>query len=221
MRQASRPWRRSSRNTPAGPMKNTHSSSTCLPRRNTTKPPRSSTGRTRGGTGGFRIRSSRNSSEACFLNRVKATYGLDCVIYYGNWSRKDQMKGCEPSPIVGLKKALRKRFSVIEVDEFRTSRTCNACMGELESYRKKDGKRSYSRLCCTNCRRPNDRSNRDLNAASNILLAGISSSRPEALRRKRKRSREEKDENRPTVDAVGISSDPAVSLAYDTAFNCT
>ena len=58
----------------------------------------------------FRICSSRNSSEACFLNRVKATYGPDCAIYYGNWSRKDQMNGCEPSPTVGLKKALRKRF---------------------------------------------------------------------------------------------------------------
>ncbi len=59
----------------------------------------------------------------------------------------------------------------------------NACSGELSSYRKKDGKLSYSRLCCTNCKgHPEDNSkrfvDRDLNAALNILLAGTSVERP-------------------------------------------
>ncbi len=50
------------------------------------------------------------------------------------------MKGCSPSPVIGMRKILAKRFRVKEVDEFKTSKICNACSGELSSYRKKDGK---------------------------------------------------------------------------------
>ncbi len=90
--------------------------------------------------------------------------------------------------MVKLSKMPRKRFSVTDVDEYRTSRTCNMCMGALSTYLKRDGRRSYSRLCCSNCGRPKDRSkrfvDRDSNAAVNILLCGTSCLRPEALRRR-------------------------------------
>lgn len=69
-------------------------------------------------------------------------YGPDCEIFYRDWSSKDQMPGCDPSPTVGLKKALRERFEVVEVDEHLTSKTCNWCSGRLESYKKKDGKKT-------------------------------------------------------------------------------
>lgn len=75
------------------------------------------------------------------INKVGSTYGPKCLIYYGNWSRQKQWKGDEPSPTsVGFRKEMSKRFNV---DEFRTSKTCNRCMGELKSYIKRDGKRSY------------------------------------------------------------------------------
>lgn len=136
------------------------------------------------------------SSKDKFLNKVASTYGKECHIFYGNWSRKDQMQGCEPSPTTGLKKAFKQRFAVTEVDEYLTSKTCNRCMARLSSYRKRDGKMSYTRLCCQNCGRQKGRSkqfvDRDENAAANILLVGTSLPlRPEAMRRKRKRSREE------------------------------
>ena len=50
------------------------------------------------------------------------------------------MAGCELFPTVGLRKALRKRFAVTDVDEFRPSKICSKCMGELTSYQKRDSK---------------------------------------------------------------------------------
>jgi hypothetical protein len=49
---------------------------------------------------------------------------------------------------VGVKKLLLKRFRVVEVDEYKTSVTCNICLERLSSYKKRDGKTS---LCCKNC----------------------------------------------------------------------
>ncbi len=108
-----------------------------------------------------------------FMNRVEEFYGRDCVLHYGDWSRKD---GCAPSLGVGLKKMLAKRFEVEEVDEYKTSKTCNLCPGEMKRYKKRDSHYSHSRLFCENCagRQNKDRSkrfaDRDLNAAANILL---------------------------------------------------
>ena len=106
------------------------------------------------------------------LSMVEKKFGRDCVIYYGDWCRKDQMKGCNPSPVAGMKKVFSKRFRVVEVDEYKTSVTCNTCLDRMSRY-KKDGKLSSSRLCCTKCRLENKRSklfvDRDENAAHNIL----------------------------------------------------
>ena len=98
-----------------------------------------------------------------------------------------------------------------DVDEYRTSITCNWCMRELRSYKKRDGRRSYTRLVCMNCGRGQNRSvqlmDRDINAAANILLIEMTlPARPEAFRRQKKRTREDSDDA--TVGAVGPSSDP-------------
>lgn len=95
----------------------------------------------------FRMYCNRKSSEQRLLNRIAE----DCEIMYGNWSRKTQMKGCQPTPNATLKSMLSKRFRVTTVDEFRTSITCNSCMGTLKSYRTRSGKLSRSRLYCESC----------------------------------------------------------------------
>ena len=73
--------------------------------------------------------------------QISGQGGLDIrqTVQHLLWTR-DQMMRCEPFPTVGLRKALRKRFAVTDVDEFRTSKTCNKCMGELTSYKKGEGK---------------------------------------------------------------------------------
>lgn len=42
-------------------------------------------------------------SEDRLLNRIAKTYGEECTMYYGNWSRRGQMTGCDPSPVKGIR----------------------------------------------------------------------------------------------------------------------
>lgn len=42
----------------------------------------------------LRTFAARKSSKERFLDRVTSTYGSKCIIFYRNWSRKDQMPGC-------------------------------------------------------------------------------------------------------------------------------
>ena len=142
--------------------------------------------------------SARKSSEERFINTVKTTYGKDTTIYYGNWSRKTQICGCPPAPVEGLRKKLREKFHVVITDEYMTSRTCSTCLGELTSYLRKNGTKSRSRLCCTKCGHQKGRLrhfvDRDVNAAANILVVGLSDRPPQPFRRPSKRTREEEEE---------------------------
>ncbi len=97
----------------------------------------------------FRLFCRRKSSED---RRVEQKFGRDSVIIYGDWSRKDQMRGCDPSPTIRVKKLISKRFEIVEVNEYKTSIICSTCHERLSRYRRRDGTLSYSRLCCTNCR---------------------------------------------------------------------
>ena len=158
--------------------------------------------------------SARKSSEERFLQRVQTTYGKKTTIYYGNWSRKTQIRGCTPSPVVGIRKKLQEKFHVVVTDEYMTSRTCNRCLGELTSYHRKNGTKSCSRLCCAKCGHQKGRLrhfvDRDVNAAANILVVGLSDCPPRPFRRPSKRTREEEEDarggqqnKRPSVAAGG------------------
>jgi hypothetical protein len=48
-------------------------------------------------------------------------------IAYGDWSRRDGIKGHDSGPVKGFAKALKKRATVLPMDEFRTSITCSCC----------------------------------------------------------------------------------------------
>ena len=97
----------------------------------------------------------QRKSEDKFLNRVEETYGNkeDLLLCYGNWSNNKQMK-----------------FSVVLVDEFRTSKLCSRCNCELEHYNN-----LHRVLVCRNCKSSGSESknttfmNRDMNACMNML----------------------------------------------------
>lgn len=55
----------------------------------------------------------RKSSEMKLVNRIKHAYGPDCTVYYGDWSRTDQMSGCDPSPVKGMRSLISKHLSEI------------------------------------------------------------------------------------------------------------
>ena len=114
----------------------------------------------------------RRSSEDRFLNRIEDMYGHpdDLLLCYGNWSQTAQMKYLMPSQGVGLRRLIGKRFEIVMVDEYRTSKLCNQCHEVLES----QGNLYRVRLC-RNCKDNRSESkcwifNRDANACMNILF---------------------------------------------------
>ena len=125
----------------------------------------------------LRLHSARKSSEDRFLDKISSTYRKNCHIFYSMVTGQPVTRWQD-----AFLKAIKKRFHVSDVDEFRTSRTCNRCMGELNKYKKRDGRWSCSRLCCTGYWCPKDRLKRFVKTAANILLVGMSNERPAELR---------------------------------------
>jgi hypothetical protein len=138
-------------------------------------------------------------SEVKLLNEIENTYltkeeikqGKKIAILHGDYSRTTQMKGCIPTPNIGMKKLLLSRFVIVEVNEFNTSKLYNKTLKEMEnvSVKRKKHKKSLHEILTpkeeTNCR---IFVNRDTNACKNILLLGKcyleSQTRPEEFTRK-------------------------------------
>jgi len=120
----------------------------------------------------------RRKSEDRFLNRIEQTYGPpeEIVICHGNWSQGKQMKHLYPSLGIGMRRLLRRRYKVLLVDEWGTSKYCNQCHAELIHHHSSEtNKDLYRVLRCSNCERGSSESkrtyffNRDSNACMNIL----------------------------------------------------
>jgi len=114
----------------------------------------------------------QRKSEDKFLNRIEETYGNkeELLLCYGNWSNNKQMKYIMPTKGVGLRRVIQKNFSVVLVDEFRTSKLCSHCNCELEHYNN-----LHRVLVCRGCKSSGSESknttfmNRDMNACMNML----------------------------------------------------
>jgi len=119
----------------------------------------------------WRVWINRRRSEDQFLNQIEKVYGCpeDVVICYGNWSESQQMKYLMPSQGIGLRRLVGKRFEIVMVDEYRTSKLCNQCHRKLEHYQS-----LYRVLVCRHCQSSRSESkccffNRDSNACMNML----------------------------------------------------
>ena len=55
------------------------------------------------------------------LNKIEKAYSKDHIIIMGDWSRETQMKHFMSTPNVSIKRKLKERFNVYDIDEFRTS----------------------------------------------------------------------------------------------------
>ncbi|POM74731.1 DNA phosphorothioation-dependent restriction protein DptG [Phytophthora palmivora] len=67
--------------------------------------------------------------------RVVPIPSRQVCIGYGDWSRRDGIKGYATGPVKGFVKALKKRATVVPVDEYRTSVTCSSCHKRLKQAR--------------------------------------------------------------------------------------
>ena len=78
----------------------------------------------------FRIYSNTKKSEHTLLNEIENKFlskkdkenNTKLILLYGNWSRSSQMKHFMPTPGLGIKKVLNKRFTILDVNEFNTSK---------------------------------------------------------------------------------------------------
>ena len=55
------------------------------------------------------------------LNKIRSFYGEDAVLVMGDWGQGKQMKGFISTPGIGLKRKLKEKFQVYDVDEYKTS----------------------------------------------------------------------------------------------------
>ena len=119
----------------------------------------------------------KRKSEDKLLNRIEEKFGKNLLLCYGNWSRTKQMKYIMPTKGIGLRRLINKKYDVVLVDEYNTSKLCSHCGNELENY-----KNIHRLLICKNCKgcikvNKSDGSesknitfmNRDMNACMNML----------------------------------------------------
>ena len=56
-----------------------------------------------------------------FLNSISKTFGENVTIFHGNWSMKSPPKG-KSTPGISMKRKMAKRFRILNLDEYKTSK---------------------------------------------------------------------------------------------------
>jgi hypothetical protein len=123
-------------------------------------------------------------SEDRLITKLMDTFGQDCILFYGNWSRNSNMKMGASVPGIGIKKLLAKYFYLASTHEAYTSCTCyiNQVPVENKVITTKDNKAKAIHRClvCNECCSLRKQCkirrymNRDINGARNILTIGKS-----------------------------------------------
>ncbi|KAF4321765.1 hypothetical protein BBO99_00000128 [Phytophthora kernoviae] len=68
-------------------------------------------------------------------NRLVPKASKQVCIAYGDWSRRTGIKGHALGPVKGFAEVLKRRATVIPMDEYRTSITCSCCHQRLKQAR--------------------------------------------------------------------------------------
>ena len=63
----------------------------------------------------------KTKSQANLLNTIEKKFGKDTIIIYGDWSIGHQMRNFMSTPMISLKRTIATKFTVYNIDEFRTS----------------------------------------------------------------------------------------------------
>ena len=132
---------------------------------------------------GFRRYVRRLQSEARLVEEIRHKYlseedlqkGYQLVIFYGNHSRSQMMKGCIPCPGLGLKRLLSQYFLVLETDEYCTSIIHHKRQRRMTNLRVRRGQHNrkvHKILTLQEDTKQRIYVNRDYNASRNILNIG-------------------------------------------------
>ncbi len=107
------------------------------------------------------------------VKRIAPIPSKRVCVAYGNWSHREGMRGHTTGPVQEFKKELSKYVTVVDMDEFRTSKLCSECFGELKEHAYPDENRiSKSTRNVLRCPIKECKAgywDRDVNAARNIL----------------------------------------------------
>ena len=124
----------------------------------------------------------RRKSEDKLINNVAKTFGTpdEALIAIGDWDQKEQMKFHEPTKGKGFRQLFRRYgYTVLLVDEHKTSATCYECHSKIQSAgvftvnKNPRSKETYPKflnhrlLFCPECK---VRRNRDFNSSQNIWV---------------------------------------------------
>lgn len=127
-----------------------------------------------------------------YLTDGEISSGYNLVIFYGNHSRGQMMKGCTPCPGIGLKRLLSRHFEVLETDEHLTSVVHYRRLERMENLVVRRGHHTHKVHKILTLQEDPARCifiNRDYNASRNILSIGNeylqSQTRPKAFCRNR------------------------------------
>ena len=120
----------------------------------------------------------RQRADARMLNLIEKTYGKNkCTgkgiyIIHGNWSQGKQMKHLAPTPNLGIKRKLAERFSLYNIDEYKTSQLSHVTGAKCKNLKLKNEDGTYRKIhSVLTYQMENKRlgcMNRDTNACHNL-----------------------------------------------------
>jgi hypothetical protein len=114
-----------------------------------------------------------NEIENKFLSEEDKINKKKILIIHGDYSRTSQMKGTIPTPNIGFKKLLLKRFQIFEINEYNTSKLYNKTFRELKNVTLRKNKHKKHLHEILTPKEETERCifvNRDKNACKNILF---------------------------------------------------
>ncbi len=115
----------------------------------------------------------RQRAESELINEIKDIFGDTITIFYGDWSRKSQMKNFISTPNLKIKRKIMQHFNVYEIDEFRTSMLNHKTETKCENLYLPNGegikRKLHSVLTYTTENLRSGCINRDKNAVNNMV----------------------------------------------------
>ena len=100
----------------------------------------------------------------------------DIVIAWGNWgARPNALKGCCPTPGIGIRRRFSSYFKTVTINEYLTSQRCPCCHGTkcLKKHRDTNNIERHHLLRCTNDQCQSRWWNRNVVGSFNILYKAL------------------------------------------------
>ena len=89
----------------------------------------------------YRALLGRISSEDKLVGNITSAFGAESVIFWGNWGRNPNLKNQPPTPGIGLRRRIAKRFQTFTYDERMSSSLCYCCSSPVSHPKTKSFRR--------------------------------------------------------------------------------